>query len=137
MLSDASRDDRRYNALDPKERAQIAFAAEFAERVLARRPQQLEALQVAANALTTLGYYEDGLKYDQQLIMLRPRDPVVCYNLACSLALTGRLEMALHRLRQAVGLGYTDAGHMVADADLAALRQDERFAEILRLAAAS
>ena len=58
-------------------------------------------------------------------------DPALYYNAACASALAGRTEPALALLRQATAAGYTNVDAIRADADLASLRSDPRFRELL------
>ncbi len=117
-----------------REREYLWFCLEFCGRVLERRPVHPEALELAANNYTALGYFADGLRLDERLAALRPDDPGVLYNLSCSLALTGRRDEALRQLAGAVEKGYRDHKHMASDQDLAPLRGDPRFHELIALA---
>ncbi len=123
-------DIRRFDSLSAQEREQLTFASDFCLAVLKKRPYQFEALQAAANSLTSLGYYQDGLKYDQRLEEMRPSDALVIYNLACSLSLVGRIEDALEKLEAAITLGYRDRNHIKDDPDLENLRAHPRFKEL-------
>lgn len=124
-------DIKRFTALSKDERETLTFEADFCLAVLRKRPYQFETLQAAANSLTALGYYEDGLLYDQRLEELRPTDPLIVYNLACSLSLVGRIDEAFERLEAAITLGYRDKGHLTDDPDLSNLRSHPRFPELL------
>lgn len=53
------------------------------------------------------------------------------YNQACALAKAGKLDDAFGALNKAVKAGFVDVFVMKADADLRALRSDERFASIV------
>lgn len=108
----------------------LSFEISLYESVLARDPDNVEALLALGEALTRRGSYAQGLDVDQRLVRLRPADPVVRYNLACSLSLLGRPDEAFEALGQAVDLGYRDLKHMDADPDLASLRPDARFAAL-------
>ncbi len=121
----------RYSTVKKEDREYLAFCLEFCAIVLKQRPNHLEALELAANQFTALGYYQDGLKMDERLVKLRPRDPNILYNFACSLALTGRRDDAILALVHAVNAGYNDYRHMQADKDLGAVRHDPRFIELL------
>lgn len=114
------------------ERRGLEFLADFYGTDLARRPGNLEVLGELGHVLTRLGRYEEGLAVDRELARHEPEDPNVLYNLACSLALTGRSDEAFRTLDCAILHGYADAEHLAADEDLAALRSDERFAALLR-----
>lgn len=63
-----------------------------------------------------------------------PQSAASHYNLACLLALTKRPDEAFACLERSVGLGFRNPGHLRRDPDLAALRADERFAEVLAAA---
>ena len=80
---------------------------------------------------TRRGWYEKGLDVDRRLSQLRPHEPVIWYNLACSLSLLKRYDESLDALRQAIGLGYDDFEYMLKDSDLGALRQLPKFRRLL------
>lgn len=128
------RDESRFASLSAENVQYMWFCLEFCDHILARKPIHPEALEMAANHMTELGYYTDGLVLDRRLATLRPDDPGVLYNLSCSLALAGMREEALSELENAVRNGYKDYRHMLSDRDLASLQGDPRFTEILRLA---
>ncbi len=126
-------DEARCRALKGEEREYFLFCLEFCSEILLKRPEQLEALEMAANHFTDLGYYTDGLMLDQRLALLKPRDPGVLYNLGCSFALIGRPDDAIITLSRAVQHGYADYRHMADDRDLSSLRGDSRFRELLSI----
>jgi len=116
--------DRETEALDGEIR--------FLERLLHRMPSDVEVLKILAEAYTRVGRVREGLDLDLRLKEICPRDNVVHYNLACSLALANRLDEAFQALRKAVELGYADLEWMNADPDLSKLRSDPRYqSEIL------
>src|SRR4051812_9647270 len=69
-----------------------------------------------------------------QAIIWEPQNPVHHYNLACIEAQAGgaRLPYAFGALELAIALGFNDADHMRLDPDLAPIRGDPRFNELLR-----
>jgi hypothetical protein len=69
-----------------------------------------------------------------QAIMWEPQNPVHHYNLACIEAQAGgtRLPYAWGALELAIVLGFDDAAHLKSDPDLAPLRNDPRFAGLIR-----
>jgi tetratricopeptide (TPR) repeat protein len=87
---------------------------------------------VHGNNLTLKTRYEDGLKIDRRLVQLRPKDALAHYNLACSYALLKKIDQSLRALRRAFELGYHDFRYVREDRDLAALRKDQRFRQLLR-----
>lgn len=62
---------------------------------------------------------------------LVPADPTSLYNLACFRALAGRHEPALDSLRQSIEAGFSNRDLMAHDEDLASLRADPRWEELL------
>ena len=128
-------DKHRARLLKSDERQYLLFCLEFCGQILERRPNHLEALELAANHYTEMGYFNDGLELDRRLAALRPNDPGVLYNLSCSLALTGSVQDALDCLSLAVAKGYRDYKHMSTDRDLAPLRSQPRFGELLAMVA--
>ncbi len=109
----------------------LEFLADFFKGVVDRQPDNLEALSELAQVLTTLGRHAEGLVIDESLARAIPDSPIVRYNLACSLCLTGRALEALDELERAVFLGYNDHKHLLADEDLACLRKELRFKRIV------
>ena len=126
-------DDKRSQSLKREDREYFEFCLEFCSRILDRRPEHMEALELAANHCTELGYYVDGLVLDAALAGIRPSDPGVLYNLGCSFALNGRVDEAISALSNAVKNGYSNHHHMSADRDLETLRADQRFRDLLSL----
>ena len=107
---------------------------EVCEAALEADPLNLRALFVLGDDYTRSGEYERGLRMDLRLVTLRPRDPVVRYNLACSYSLIGFSELAFFVLEQAIELGFDDVEHMWKDPDLENIRSDARFGKLMRRA---
>jgi len=110
----------------------LDFLAGFLGAEIARHPENLGAWVELGHVYTRAKRFEEGLAVDQELVRRAPKDSTVRYNLACSLALLGRKEEALDALEQSVALGYGDPEHLLADDDLASLREEERFRGIVR-----
>ncbi len=113
------------------------FIIWFLEGVLEKYPTYVECLMYLGNAYTAAGMYEEGLRADLKLSRLRPKDPLVHYNLACSFSLMERLSESLASLEKAVDLGYNDLMHLINDSDLDRLRDDERYKALLNKLKAS
>lgn len=105
----------------------LEFEIKFYENILKDSPDFVEALVALGDAYTKNGRYEEGLKVDQKLAKLKPKDPVVFYNLACSYSLLKELDVSLEALRKAIKLGYDDFSYIQKDLDLENLRQDKRY----------
>lgn len=104
---------------------------EFLQAVARRLPEDTGVMRALGDLYTRTGAYADGLRVDERLSRLCAEDPVVWYNLACSLALSDRADDAFDALGRAVELGYNDYDAMKKDPDLAALHGDARFESIL------
>lgn len=117
---------------DWSRRSQLDFEVAFFERVVERDRCFVDALRVLAELLTHRKSYQRGLQVDQRLARLRPDDPLVRYNLACSYALVRALRNATKALREAVELGYDDFDFMEEDPDLDNIREDPDYQLLLR-----
>ena len=102
----------------------------FIEGVVRRDPSYIDALQILGDDYTKRGRFSDGLTVDEQLAHLRPHDPTVLYNLACSYSLTDRIAEAFNALHRALAAGYDDFKWMAQDPDLEALRKHPLYAEV-------
>src|SRR5438876_3776733 len=77
----------------------------FMKGVVQRDPKFVEALQILGDDYTRRGKFVEGLKIDEKLARLRPEDPTMLYNLACSYALTKHYERAVGALSRAIEQG--------------------------------
>ncbi len=107
------------------------FEIRFYESLLQKKPDFAQALAALGDLYTRKGLFEKGLTVDEQLAQLKPLDPIVLYNLACSYSLVNKLDKALKVIKRAVDCGYDDLDHLSKDPDLMNLRQDNRFKKYL------
>jgi tetratricopeptide (TPR) repeat protein len=103
------------------------FLVWFLEGVLENYPDYVECLMYLGNAYTAMGKYEEGLQMDLRLKRLRPCDPIVHYNLACSYSLLRKISLSLTALSKSIELGYDDIPYIENDADLDRLRDEEGY----------
>jgi tetratricopeptide (TPR) repeat protein len=115
-----------------QQQSQLDFELEFFEAILHRNPEFVDVLRVHGNNLTLKGRYDEGLKIDRRLVGLRPADALAHYNLACSYSLLKKIDFAVRALRKALELGYRDFRYLREDPDLAAVRKDGRFRQLMR-----
>ena len=108
------------------------FEIAFYENVLKHSPRFIEAMIALAELYTKEGLYDKGLGLDRRLAELRPDDPVIQYNLACSLSLKGDVPAAFDAMKRAVKNGYQDFSHLEKDQDLLNLLSDPRFQDYYR-----
>jgi tetratricopeptide (TPR) repeat protein len=111
---------------------QLDFELDFFSGILEQSPDYVDVLRILGSLLTLKGRFAEGLKIDRRLVRLRPQDALAHYNLACSYALLERPDQSLKILRRAVELGYRDFRYMREDRDLATIRHDPRFRQLLR-----
>jgi tetratricopeptide (TPR) repeat protein len=116
--------------LSRDEQHELDVSIGFLEGVVKRDPGYVEALQILGDDYTRRGKFVAGLKVDEQLSQLRPVDPLVQYNLACSYSLTGNFNQAAAALEKALDLGYSDFKWLVKDPDLNDLRQHPLYKSI-------
>ena len=103
---------------------------QFMEGIVRRDPEYIEALQLLGDHYTQRGHYQQGLKVDEQLSRLEPRNPLVFYNLACSYSLIGEVDAAATALEKALALGYRDFKWLAKDPDLKTLRKHPLYRDI-------
>lgn len=116
--------------MNRRESRELDIKIQFMEGIVRRDPEYIEALQLLGDHYTQRGKYQDGLKVDEQLSRLEPRNPLVFYNLACSYSLTGAVDLAASALDKALGLGYRDFKWLAKDPDLRTLRKHPVFRTI-------
>ncbi len=116
--------------LTRQEKRDLDIEIGFLEGVVQRDPGYVDALQLLGDDYTKRGKFRSGLDIDQRLSDLRPRDPLVFYNLACSLCLTENYDEAADALEQAINLGYRDFKWLAEDPDLQDLRKQPVYRRI-------
>lgn len=116
---------------DPPESV-VTPEGEFVGNVFDRPQTQggYQRLQLGIAQAFRLGNIEGARQMLEKALQLSPEDPGDHYNLACALARLGENEAALVALEKAVEWGFHDADHLLADNDLASLREQEAFAKI-------
>ena len=116
--------------LTRQEKRDLDIEIGFLEGVVQRDPQYVDALQLLGDDYTKRGKYLSGLQIDQKLTDLRPCDPLVFYNLACSFCLTRNFKEAADALEGAIDLGYRDFKWLAEDPDLHELRKQPIYRRI-------
>jgi tetratricopeptide (TPR) repeat protein len=113
-----------------RESKDLDVKIQFMEGIVRRDPEYIEALQLLGDHYTQRGKFEQGLRVDEQLSRLEPRNPLVFYNLACSYSLIGEVDLAATALDKALALGYRDFKWLAKDPDLRTLRKHPLFRDI-------
>jgi tetratricopeptide (TPR) repeat protein len=115
---------------NPEELRCLDLEIAFMEGLAGRDPGYVEALLILAEDYTRRERFVEGLRIDERLCQLRPQDPMVHYNLACSHSLTGQLDLAVEMLKKAFHLGYADFEAMAKDPDLKNIREHPEYKKI-------
>ena len=105
----------------------IDFEIAFCEGILTKAPDFMQALMVLGDLYTKKGWYEKGLEIDRKLSQLRPHDPLIQYNLACSYSLMNDIDAAFRSIKRAIRCGYDDFQYLWQDKDLENLIKTTRF----------
>jgi len=115
----------------PLDKNEMDFEITFYEGLLEKKPAFVEALAALGDLYTKRGDYEKGLKIDLKLAHLKPHDPIILYNLACSYSLLNRIDAAFETIQKAVDCGYDNFPFLEKDKDLHNLREDNRFQQFM------
>lgn len=115
-----------------EEISDLDFEIGFYENLLKEKPDFIQALIALGDAYTKRGFYQKGLQIDKRLVQLKPDDPIVFYNLACSYSLLGLIDEGLDALKRAIKLGYRDFRWLEKDPDLENLRKTPEYNLIIK-----
>ena len=97
------------------------------ENQVSRVPEDARARSLLASYYSQIGRDEDAIREMQFAVTLRPTDPTLHYNCACTWCGLGRKTDALESLKKAWEFGYRDSVWVRRDADLEILRGDPEF----------
>ena len=114
-----------------KQQQEMDFEIRFYEGIVKNSPDFHQALIALGDLYTRKGLVEKGMEIDNKLSQLRPDDPIVFYNLACSYSLLNRIEDARTAMKTAFARGYDDFRHLERDQDLKNLMKDRGFQQYL------
>ena len=116
--------------LTRKEQRDLDIEISFMEGVVQRDPKSVEALKALSDDYSRRSKFLEGLKADEELARLRPDDPSVLYNLACSNSLVKNVEEAVSTLIRAISKGFNDFKWLLKDPDLVNVRKDPLFKKV-------
>lgn len=134
---EASGDD--YNVYLPIQNALGALGKEEAQRNWRQRssaaleahlhkvPEDARARMLLAGNYAALNRLEEALRETNLAITLRPNEPNVLYNAACTFCLMGKRPEGLGALRRAWETGWRDSDYVRRDPDLVILHDDPEF----------
>jgi hypothetical protein len=130
----ASRSVRAVNPLKPGDpgEAEARQELEQLEEQLAQNPENGGLVYQHAAALHLLRRYDGAAKGFQRAYELGMNKPTSAYNAACCLSLAGKKDAAFKWLEIALKSGFDNWELLKRDSDLANLRPDPRFKELLK-----
>jgi adenylate cyclase len=124
-----------FGSLGMQEEAIIATrrSLERAEKAVAERPDDADALAFGAGLLAQLGEAERTKDWAERAVIIEPDDHIMHYNLACAFTLLGEKDLAMDRLEQALGPNSLKSlkEFMLNDSDLDVLRDHPRYAGLI------
>ena len=104
------------------------------EIVTAEQPNNLGAWFQMGFALHSMKQYDKAISAYKTVLEAgqTPLSPITMYNLGCAYALKDQSATALEWLNKAAEAGFNQIVQMKGDGDLASLRDNEKFAEVLK-----
>ena len=107
------------------------MALEVAERHMDLNPDDPRAATMRAVSLCRLGRLEEGKEWAERALEIDPADAGVRYNVACLFALEKEPERAIDCLEEAIAAGFGNSAWIRQDPDLASLKGNPRFEELV------
>jgi adenylate cyclase len=105
---------------------------ELAEKHLENNPKDARAVYMGANGLAALGDKKKAMDWAERALAMGPKDSMLLYNVGCIYSLLGQHDSAFNCLEQSIAHGLTQKGWFENDDNLAPLRSEPRFQELLR-----
>ena len=104
------------------------------ERVTKQEPENFLAWNRLGSMLHGMARYDEAAKAYERALAINNNSPIPKYNLACAYARMNEKDKAFALLDQLASTGFFRVDQLNADEDLASLREDNRFDEVLATA---
>jgi TolB-like protein/Flp pilus assembly protein TadD len=105
---------------------------ELLPNYLLQNPDDARARLIHATQLASAGRRDEAISEGAKALESSPGDPVMLYNAACLYVNLDEADRAIATLQQAVAAGYSNFGWMKNDPDLASLRNNPKFLELMQ-----
>jgi adenylate cyclase len=117
--------------LEEADQLSTKLAEELLPNYLLQNPDDSRARMFYAISLSECGRRDDAIREGAAALEMSPGDSVMLYNGACLYSQLGETRRAVDTLRQAIAGGTENFGWMKHDPDLAPLRDDPEFMELM------
>lgn len=104
---------------------------ECVEKHIDLHPDDGRALTFGAYALVERGQADKAREWSERALDADRDEPAIMYNVACTYSLLGEADKAIDLLDRAIQQGYGHRAWLSHDPDLAPLRDDPRFLQLL------
>ncbi len=102
------------------------------EKQLEVVPDDLRARILLAGNYAYIGKQSEAIRELDKAVTLRPNDPNTLYNAACTYGLLGLKSEAIAHIKRAHQCGYANMDWASRDPDLACIRDDPEFQELIK-----
>jgi serine/threonine protein kinase/cytochrome c-type biogenesis protein CcmH/NrfG len=96
-------------------------------------PEDVRARILLAPRYAGLGRREESAQQLEMAVAMRPNDPNVLYNAACTYGVLDMKAECLGMLKRAIETGFTDVEWISRDTDLSCLREEPEFKRIIEI----
>ena len=100
-------------------------------------PEDVRARILLSSNLASSGEVDESIRHLQTAVALRPNDPNILYNAACTYGLMTRKADALAMLKKAIAAGWGNPNWAARDSDLDCLHDDPEFRKLVGLSEAT
>jgi len=96
-------------------------------------PEDVRARVLLSSGLAEAGEIDESIRHLQTAVALRPNDPNILYNAACTYGVLTRREEALATLKKAIAAGWGNPNWAARDSDLDCLHDNPEFRQLVGL----
>jgi serine/threonine protein kinase/Flp pilus assembly protein TadD len=96
-------------------------------------PEDVRARVLLSSGLAEAGEVDESIRHLQTAVALRPNDPNILYNAACTYGVLTRKAEALAMLKKAIAAGWGNPNWAARDSDLDCLHDDPEFRKLVGL----
>jgi serine/threonine protein kinase/Flp pilus assembly protein TadD len=100
-------------------------------------PEDVRARILLSSNLASSGEVDECIRHLQTAVALRPNDPNILYNAACTYGVMTRKAEALAMLKKAIAAGWGNPNWAARDSDLDCLHDDPEFRKLVGLSEAT